>query len=146
MKNLFALIIMSSLLLPVYAINEHEDANLPVNSTTNIEELSSEQIAHSEENASESPENLSQTTHQVMPSTYKQPLSKKKLAKKFIIAMLCVAGASAFLYIALSLYNKIRDGFVSSIPSSPEGEKTLDTPQDLTEAVKTFLDKTHWEG
>ena len=146
MKNLFALIIMSSLILPVYSINGQEDANLPDNSTTNIEELSSDEIAHSEENTLESADSLSKTTQQVLPSTYKQPLSKKKLAKKFIIAMMCVAGTSAFLYIALSFYNKIRDGFVSSVPFSPEGEKPLDTPQDLTEAVKTFLDKTHWEG
>ena len=73
-------------------------------------------------------------------------MSKKKLAKKFIIAMLCVAGASVFLYGTLSVYNKIRDSFVSSAPELPEGEKPLDAPNDLTEAVKTFIDKTRWEN
>ena len=58
--------------------------------------------------------------------------------------MLCVAGCSVFLYGTLSIYNKIRDGVLSQTQVPPEGEKPLDTPNDLTEAVKTFIEKTKW--
>ena len=84
---------------------------------------------------------------ETLPSRFKIPYSKKKLAKKFLIAMLCVAGCSVFLYGTLTVYNKIRDGIIASqTPIPPEGEKPLDAPSDLTEAVKTFIDKTKWEG
>ena len=85
------------------------------------------------------------TTPDMLPSRYKEPVSKKVLVKKFIIAMLCVVGTSIFLYGTLSIYNKLRDGFVINGNSSTEGEQPLDAPNDLTEAVKTFIEKTHWE-
>ncbi len=81
--------------------------------------------------------------------TFKQPVSKKKIAKKFILAMLGVAISSAVLFILLSLYNKVRQtlidgsGAVQNQTESIE-ETSLQTPDNLTQAVKTFLDKTKW--
>ena len=39
---------------------------------------------------------------------YKQPVSKRKIAMKFIYAMCGVAVSSILLFVLLSLYNKIR--------------------------------------
>ena len=60
--------------------------------------------------------------------------------------MLCVAGTSVFLYGTLSIYNKFRDGFAANDSVQPEGEQPLESPADLTEAVKTFVEKTHWDN
>ena len=78
---------------------------------------------------------------------YKQPVSKRKIAKKFLLAMLGVAVSSVLLYLILSLYNKIRDGFTTPrTETPPNGETSLVTPDNLIDAVKTFLDKTKWDN
>ena len=78
---------------------------------------------------------------------YKQPVSKRKIAKKFLLAMLGVAVSSILLYLILSLYNKIRDGFTNPrTETPPNGETSLVTPDNLIDAVKTFLDKTKWDN
>lgn len=77
-------------------------------------------------------------------STFKQPVSKKKLAKRFIIGMFSVLACSVFLYVILSVYNKIRNLVAFSASENKVDENSLETPTDLTEAVKTFIDKTKW--
>ena len=74
---------------------------------------------------------------------YKQPVSKRKIAKKFLLAMAGVGISSILLFALLSLYNKIRGG-VSNQQTTPEGETSLVTPYSLEEAVRTFLDKTKY--
>ena len=139
MNKLFAILIMCSLSLPVLAIEEQEVSPTPINEEK-LEEIQPEEIGEVNTPIIES--DLPAT----LPSRYKEPIGKKKLAKKFLVAMLCVAGTSMFLYVTLSLYNRIRDGVVSQGPIPPEGEKPLDAPCDLTDAVKTFVEKTHWKG
>ena len=129
MNKLFAILIMCSLSLPVLAIEEQGEFE-SVNQNT-IEETVPEDV-------------VIPKAEQVSSSKFKQPVSKKKLAKKFVIAMLCVVGTSIFLYGTLSLYNKVRETIIGQSVMPPEGEKPLDAPTDLTEAVKTFLDKTKW--
>lgn len=75
--------------------------------------------------------------------TFKQPISKRKIAKKFLLAMGSVAISSLFLYIILTVYNRIRETNLKKIKTS-QGEVSLETPDDLKSAVKTFLDKTKW--
>lgn len=74
---------------------------------------------------------------------YKQPVSRRKIAKKFLLAMAGVGISSILLFALLSLYNKIRGG-VSNQQTTPEGETSLVTPYSLEEAVRTFLDKTKY--
>ena len=80
----------------------------------------------------------------VVSTPYKQPVSKKKIAKKFLIAMFCVAISSFAIYLGLTLYNRIRENFNSQSYLPPGEDKSLDTPNDITSAVKTFLEKTKW--
>lgn len=77
-------------------------------------------------------------------TTYKQPVSKRKIAKKFLLAMGGVGASSLIIFLMLSLYNKVREGFVQ--PKSSETEPSLETPTDLNEAVRAFLNKTNWKG
>ena len=74
---------------------------------------------------------------------YKQPISNRKIAKKFLLAMAGVAVSSFTIFFLLSVYNKIRSGFVNQV-KTPEGETSLKTPDDLDEAVKSFIKKTQW--
>ena len=139
MKKLFTILIMCSLSLPVLAIEEQE-VETALFDTNNQEAITTEEVNRLNQNT----EDINTVSvPETFPSPYKEPVSKKKLVKKFLIAMLCVAGCSIFLYGTLSVYNKIRDGLLStSVP--PDSEKPLDAPNDLTEAVKTFIDKTKW--
>lgn len=75
----------------------------------------------------------------------KQPVSKRKIAKKFLLAMAGVAVSSFSIYFILTIYNRIREGFVPPT-KTPDGEISLETPDDLSSAVKTFLEKTNWKG
>ena len=144
MNKLFAILIMCSLSLPVTATEGQEAEGVPEN-TNNIEVLTTEEIDELNRTTPQEANMLSAPNS--LPSRFKEPVSKKQLAKKFIIAMLCVAGTSVFLYGTLSIYNKIRDGIAEqeALPPS-EGEQPLETPSDLTDAVKTFIEKTHWKG
>ena len=76
--------------------------------------------------------------------SYKQPVSKRKIAKKFLLAMGGVAASSVVIFLLLSVYNKVRQGFVQA--KTDEIENSLETPTDIDEAVRAFLNKTNWKG
>lgn len=77
---------------------------------------------------------------------FKQPVSKRKIAKKFLLAMAGVGISSLILFLMLTLYNKLRENFTGNrIQPAQEDETPLETPGNLTDAVKTFLDKTKWD-
>lgn len=78
-------------------------------------------------------------------NSYKQPVSKRKIAKKFLLAMAGVAISSFSIYFILTIYNRIREGFVTPAKTSDD-EISLETPDDLNSAVRTFLEKTNWKG
>ena len=138
MKKLFAILIMLSLSIPVMAVEDTVES--PQRGET-LEVIQPEEAPELNQESSDEDTNLAP-----LPSRYKTPYGKKNLAKKFLIAMLCVAGCSVFLYGTLSVYNKIRDNILTSEQVPPEGEKPLDAPSDLTEAIKTFIEKTKWDG
>ena len=75
---------------------------------------------------------------------YKQPVSKRKMAKKFLMAMGGVAVSSILLFVFLTIYNKIRASILAPKQDQQSGETSLVTPENLTDAVKTFLDKTKY--
>ena len=136
MNKLFAILIMISLALPAIAVEEQ--SVVPENPEI-IEDVQLETDQDLQQKSESSDEIVSQ---EPLSSPYKTPFSKKKLAIKFLIAMACVAGCSIFLYVTLSVYNKIRDGFNSSVENMQEGDESLESSTDLTEAIKTFIDKT----
>ena len=76
---------------------------------------------------------------------HKQPVSKKKIAKKFLLAMSGVGISSFLIFFILTIYNKIRDSIIKSTKEmTSDGKTSLVTPVNLTDAIKTFLDKTKW--
>lgn len=76
-----------------------------------------------------------------MESQYKQPTSKRKIAKKFLAAMGGVVASSVILFVLLTVYNKIRDKIKNRV-KTPDGEVSLETPDDMKNAIKTFLEIT----
>jgi len=137
MKNkIFSLIISLFLFLPVNvwaeedlmqpetAFSQTEDVTIPQNDDEDFQEA----------NSLEESANL----------PYKQPISKKKLMKKFLIAMLAVGGSSVALYLGLSLYNRVREGGYDIAQYNRTGDTSLETPYDTESAVKCFLEKTKW--
>lgn len=81
--------------------------------------------------------------NEVLETQFKQPVSKRKIAKKFLLAMAGVAVSSFSIFFLLTIYNRIREGFVQPTKTQ-DGEPSLETPDDLNGAVKTFLEKTNW--
>ena len=87
---------------------------------------------------------ISEITNKDMDNACKQPISKKKIAKKFIMAMLGVGISSFLIFFGLSVYNRIRETILNEV-KTPEGETSLKTPEDITSAVKLFVEKTMWK-
>ena len=74
---------------------------------------------------------------------YKQPVSKRKIAKKFLAAMGGVAASSFIIFFLLTVYNRVREGYMGCSKREYE-EDSLESPTDMLDAVKIFLEKTKW--
>ena len=85
---------------------------------------------------------VTQIDENVIDTEYKQPLSKRKIAKKFLLAMSGVGISSFLIFFLLTIYNRIRESYCDV--KTPDGEFSLETPTDLEKAVKNFLEKTKW--
>ena len=134
MKNkIFTILVLTMLSLPiqVWAVDDVLDS-APVQEENVINQKTDEEI-----------EEQPITSYKQTSAPYKQPVSKKKIVLKFLAAMGGVTISSLILYVGLSLYNKLRSGHINKI-NTQEGETSLKTPDDLDEAIKTFLEKTKW--
>ena len=75
---------------------------------------------------------------------YKQPVSKKKIAKKFLLAMAGVAISSVALFLILTIYGKIQEIWAKT-KDLDINKSALNTPDNLQDAIKIFLNKTDWD-
>ena len=75
---------------------------------------------------------------------YKQPISKRKIAKKFLAAMAGVTISSFVIFLLLSIYNKARDVYLDQSKIF-DNETSLESPDDFDKAIKIFLEKTSWK-
>ena len=149
MNRILLIIILLSLLLPLNVSmadetdgisNQLEQVETSVieNSTeSNVESQDSDDL---EDNTLENDQNLQNV---VENDIYKQPVSKRKLVKKFLAAMGGVAASSFALFFILTVYNKARERYLNPVKTI-DGENTLESPDNINSAVKTFLDKTDW--
>ena len=147
MKNsIFVLVITLMLILPVYSLpeNNYVAENVPeIEETVNSEGGIIEDDVQQAESVSIDENSVPKKELAATP--YKHPTSKRKLAKKFLLAMFGVAGSSLIIFAGLSIYNRVRENFlaVSQNKEREEGS-SLETPDNLTDAIKAFLDKTRW--
>ncbi|MBQ7764561.1 hypothetical protein IJ384_04235 [bacterium] len=126
MNRIFVIILSALLSLPisVWAVDEND----PIEEPTPIVNTLDEEVIEQEK---------------IEESQYKQPISKRKIAKKFLAAMGGVAVSSFAIFFLLTVYNRVRENFQVQNKTSDK-DVSLETPQDVNEAVKTFLDKTKW--
>jgi len=137
MKNKILVIILA-MFLSLPAISWAVEETVPLADEQPAAEEVVDNTQQLDEDYASAVENIEQ------PDTpYKQPISKKKIVKKFLFAMFGVLASSLILYFGLTIYNRIREGFANRV-KTPEGETPLQSPVDLEGAVKTFLDKTKW--
>ena len=108
------------------------------------EEATGEALMPIAETMQENVQTVKEESPQLDTIPYKQPVSKKKMAKKFLMAMGGVAVSSILLFVFLTIYNKIRASILAPKNDQQSGETSLVTPETLTDAVKTFLDKTKY--
>lgn len=80
---------------------------------------------------------------EIINSDFKAPISKRKIAKKFLATMGGVAVSSFAIFVMLTVYNRVRERFEKPV-ITPDGETTLESPENLNDALKIFLDKTKW--
>ena len=111
-----------------------------------------EYVFPADESAVTEVESDANTTKDLLPAVedeqpilpYKQPISKRTLLKKFLLAMLAVGGSAFVLYYGLSLYNRFNNG--AEIQTKTNEEKTsLTAPSNIEDASKIFLEKTCWK-
>ena len=127
MKNRFFTIILIALLsLPIctWAVDDNTDV---ANSTPNVEAVDKDSIEQ----------------ESIDDNQYKQPYSKRKIAKKFLFAMSGVAISSFAIFFLLTIYNRVRENYLNQVKNIST-EDSLETPDDLNSAVKSFLNKTKW--
>lgn len=138
LKNkIFTIILMVLLVSPVVAEPEN------IQNVEGLTNISQEMPAEQSENVKVE-EALPQMPESI---TYKQPVSRKQMAKKFLLAMAGVGISSILLFVVLTLYNKVREIMgISGGDVSSEDENSLETPDNLEDAVRTFLDKTKWDN
>ena len=144
MKKLFVILIILIISLPIFAENlpEAEGVDIQTETTENTETVAQYDIMTKD--TVSVPETA---PSQLVPKEHlKRPMSKKKLAKKFLIAMLCVTGTSIFVYGTLKIYNNICSNINKQIIDDGNCGQSLEAPQEITEAVKSFVEKTKWEN
>lgn len=147
MKNkLIGIILVMVLLLPVSV--RAVDNNMPAEAPA-TEEIAEPATAEPSDNISQLDEDAAQpeAVQQAPVIPHKEPISKRKLVKMFLKAMIAVGISCVVLYVGLSAYNKIRSA-VTGNPAAPNKgsvpETTLSTPTDFESAIKKFLEKTNW--
>lgn len=91
-----------------------------------------------EENVSNN--NMTEPLQNSTQIPYKEPISKRKIAMKFIYAMGGVVASSMILFVGLSIYNKIRSKVIKV--ANNDYSNTLNTPNNLKDAVNIYLEKT----
>lgn len=127
LKNKILTIVLAMMLIsPVFAEVNAGDGPAPITESTVQEE------------------SVQQDLPKLDTIPYKQPVSKKKVAKKFLMAMGGVALSSILLFLLLTLYNRIRKGVIATKQELPMGETSLVTPENLIDAIKIFLEKTKY--
>ena len=147
MKNKICILLLAlSLIMPAYSENENI---MPENTTEQVNEVvaDTEQADVTEQTVTEQETAIQEEPKEEVaaPTPYKQPVSKKRIIKKFLLAMLGVLASSLIIFVGLSVYNRFRE--ILTANTSMEGdEKILETPENISEAVKSFVDKTKWEG
>ena len=135
MKNrIFAIILTVLLTLPISVSAVDTVANEPAPSSETIET----------DTTSVLDKEVSEISNEDIENAYKQPLSTRKIAKKFLMAMLGVGISSFLIFFGLSVYNRVREAVLNEV-KTPEGETSLKTPEDTASAVKLFIEKTMWK-
>lgn len=137
MKNKILVIFMAlALTLPVYSTQEEEP--LPVSETQ-----AQETVVNEPDNTTET---IQEPEQKEINNALRKPTSKRKIAKKFLLAMLGVIISSTLIFALLSIYNKLRENFKVEIKNPKEEPSSLETPDNLNDAVKSFLDRTNWDN
>lgn len=150
LKNRIILILMLGMLsLPTLAVESEVQIETELNKNETVETVAehSEDVQQTSEGVDATQQKTAvqeQPATESLTTTYKKPISKKKIAKKFIFAMLGVIVSSLIIFVGLSLYNKIRQAFFAPVITAEDRKEALEDPSDLIQAVKSFLDKTHW--
>lgn len=148
MKNkLLILTILAILSLPASCqAVDSIDSMTPVNNIQQVQEdvnTTNQQALEEVNSTADNSIQQAPPTENIEQDIFKQPTSKRKMAKKFFIAMLSVAVSSFLIYFFLTIYNKFRDYYTNPVKTT-EKEVSLKTPNDLNGAIKTFLEKTRW--
>lgn len=148
MKNkLIGIILVLVLSLPVsvWAVDDSVPSKEPA-----FEEIAEPATAEANETIGQLDEDTIQpeAVQQAPVVPHKEPISKRKLVKMFLKAMIAVGISCVVLYVGLSAYNKVRTTISGNPAISNKGsdsETTLSSPTDFESAIKKFLEKTKWE-
>jgi len=144
MKNklfIFVLIITLSLPVLVWAADEVvSPSENTVAETEVVEPTDTANVQMLDEDTNNETVTINQEVSKI---PYKTPIGKRKLIKMLLKSMAGVGISCILIYLMLATYNNIRGGYINKT-KTPEGEASLDIPDDMDSAVKIFLEKTKW--
>ncbi len=149
LKNkIITILTIISLSMPVLAVDENMISPNLQEQNSGMETVATEKALNGEAGDIKAENNTQSEVvlEEKNATPYKQPTSKKKIMKKFLLAMLGVAGSSILLFAILSIYNRVVYGKESVHSELKHGESQLETPETISEAVRSFVDKTKWDN
>ena len=140
--KLIGIILLLTLLSPAIRA-EGTDITEPYTELPAIEEISERRVQNQldEDITTDTDTSVVAKANQI---PHKQPISKRKLIKLFLKAMVAVGISCIALYTGLMAYNRIHGVVIETAVKTPEGETPLSSPDSLEGAVKIFLEKTKW--
>ena len=142
LKNKILILFLSICLSwPLTVFAEIEIDKEEIISQENIENIDENYQQNYEEN--NLPDNLVDNSNLLKnkENDFKQPTSKKMIAKRFGFAMLGVIISSVLIFLMLTIYNKLREKLISKENQYIDGD-SLETPNSLKNAINIFLNKT----
>ncbi len=149
LKNkIITILTVISLCMPVMAADENMVSTNLQEQSSGMEAVATEEVLTGESGDLKAENNAQSevVSEEKNATPYKQPTSKKKIMKKFLLAMLGVAGSSILLFAILSIYNRVVYGKETARPELMRGESQLETPETVSDAVRSFVDKTKWDN
>lgn len=142
-KILFSIFIFSILTLSVLSKPENISAFDLLNNQQTVDTQKKITVINTKNNENINLLDVNEKFEAIEEQDAEATINYKKTVKKFLYAMLGVALSSFLLFIGLTIYNKIRLKVNSPI-KSVEDKTALASPENINEAVKSFLDATKW--
>ena len=148
MKNKILVIILTlilSLPMSVLAVDntsiDEQSTTVPIETIADVSNIVENKIDE------DVIQDVRQENKLISENNYKHPITKRKLIKKFLYAMFGVIISSISIFAGLTVYNRIRNLLHNKHYLNEDvDDVSLKSPDNMQDAIKSFIKKTNWKG